>query len=156
VTMQTFDSRRLRPVSSPAMPAGDRVHERRRAAALARHYHDAEGLSIWETSRRLGRAEATVKAYLYDPTKDLRISRSSGRLLVMHGPRTASSYPALSRRHAAFPSTRSVRNDQSSPQIDAPRELPRVAQSGNPYGRVSRHFLLVFGQLSKRDASSSP
>jgi DNA-binding NarL/FixJ family response regulator len=51
------------------MPAGDRVHDRRRAAALARHYRDAEGLSIWEISRRLGRAEATVKAYLYDPTR---------------------------------------------------------------------------------------
>ena len=50
------------------MPAGDRVHERRRAAALARHYRDAEGLSIWEISRRLGRAEATVKAYLHDPS----------------------------------------------------------------------------------------
>jgi hypothetical protein len=50
------------------MPAGDRVHERRRAAALARHYRDADGLSIWEISRRLGRTEATVKAYLYDPT----------------------------------------------------------------------------------------
>ena len=50
------------------MPAGDRVHERHRAAALARHYRDAEGLSIWEISRRLGRAEATVKAYLYDPS----------------------------------------------------------------------------------------
>ena len=49
------------------MPAGDRVHERRRAAALARHYRDAEGLSIREISRRLGRAEATVKVYLYDP-----------------------------------------------------------------------------------------
>ena len=49
------------------MPAGDRVHERRRAAALARHYRDEEGLSIAEVARRLGRAEATVKAYLYDP-----------------------------------------------------------------------------------------
>jgi DNA-directed RNA polymerase specialized sigma24 family protein len=46
------------------MPAADRVPERRRAAALARHYRDAEGLSITEISRRLGRAEATVKAYL--------------------------------------------------------------------------------------------
>ena len=45
-----------------------RVAERRRAAALARHYRDAEGLSIAEIARRLGRAEATVKAYLYDPT----------------------------------------------------------------------------------------
>ena len=52
------------------MPAGDRVRERRKAAALARHYRDEEGLSIAERARRLGRAEATVKAYLYDPTGD--------------------------------------------------------------------------------------
>ena len=49
------------------MPRGDRVRERRRAAALARHYRDAEGLSIREISRRLGRTEATIQAYLYDP-----------------------------------------------------------------------------------------
>ena len=46
----------------------NRVQERRRAAALARHYRDEEGLSIAEIARRLGRAEAPVKAYLYDPT----------------------------------------------------------------------------------------
>jgi DNA-binding NarL/FixJ family response regulator len=45
----------------------DRVTERRRAAQLARHYRDKEGLAIAEIARRLGRAEATVKAYLYDP-----------------------------------------------------------------------------------------
>jgi IS30 family transposase len=48
----------------------DRVAERRRAAQLARHYRDEEGLSIAEIGRRLGRAEATIKAYLYDPTGD--------------------------------------------------------------------------------------
>src|SRR4051794_18760782 len=48
----------------------DRVAERRRAAALARHYRDSEELSIGEIARRLGRAPATVKAYLYDPTGD--------------------------------------------------------------------------------------
>jgi hypothetical protein len=46
----------------------DRVSERRRAAALARHYREEENLAIAEIARRLGRAEATVKAYLYDPT----------------------------------------------------------------------------------------
>jgi hypothetical protein len=52
--------------SGPAT-ALDRVSERRRAAALARHYRDAEQLSVAEIARRLGRAPATVKAYLYDP-----------------------------------------------------------------------------------------
>src|SRR3954467_13673036 len=46
----------------------DRVAERRRAAALARHYRDAEQLSTAEIARRLGRAPATIKAYLYDST----------------------------------------------------------------------------------------
>ena len=46
----------------------DRVSERRRAAQLARHYCDQENLTIAEIAQRLGRAEATVKAYLYDPS----------------------------------------------------------------------------------------
>ncbi len=49
------------------MAIADRVQERRRAAALARHYRDQEGLPIAEIAPRLGRAPATVKAYLYDP-----------------------------------------------------------------------------------------
>src|SRR3954467_4450595 len=54
---------------APVSPADlDRVAERRRAAALARHYRDVEKLSIAEIARRPGRAPATVKAYLYDPT----------------------------------------------------------------------------------------
>jgi hypothetical protein len=50
------------------MDSVDRVQERRRAAALARHYRDQEDLPIAEIARRLGRAKATVKAYLYDPS----------------------------------------------------------------------------------------
>jgi len=46
------------------MVALDRVQERRRAVALARHYRNEEGLSIADIARRLGRAEATVRAYL--------------------------------------------------------------------------------------------
>jgi ADP-ribose pyrophosphatase YjhB (NUDIX family) len=60
-------------IGCPAPPVGlgvlmlDRVTERRRAAQLARHYRDQQGLSIAEIARRLGRAQATIKAYLYDP-----------------------------------------------------------------------------------------
>jgi hypothetical protein len=50
----------------------DRVSERRRAAQLARHYRDQEGLAIAEIGRRLGRAQGTVKAYLYDPVGERR------------------------------------------------------------------------------------
>ena len=46
----------------------DRVVERRRAVALARHYREAEGLSTAQIAERLGRSPATIKAYFYDPT----------------------------------------------------------------------------------------
>ncbi len=49
-------------VLRPAMGQMNRIAERRRAAALARHYRDQERLSIAEIARRLGRAEATIKA----------------------------------------------------------------------------------------------
>jgi AraC-like DNA-binding protein len=55
-------------VSAPALPTYDRVGERRRAVALARHFREAEGLSIAQIADRLGRSPATVKAYFYDPT----------------------------------------------------------------------------------------
>jgi predicted transcriptional regulator len=42
----------------------DRVSERRRATQVPRHYRDQENLTIAGIARRLGRAEATVKAYL--------------------------------------------------------------------------------------------
>jgi hypothetical protein len=46
----------------------DRVVKRHRAVALARHYREAEGLSIVQIADRLGRSPATIKAYFYDPT----------------------------------------------------------------------------------------
>ena len=52
----------------PAASAYDRVAERRRAVALARHFREAEGLSIAQIADRLGRSPATIKAYFYDPT----------------------------------------------------------------------------------------
>jgi hypothetical protein len=57
----------------------NRVAERRRAVALARHYPEFEGLSIRQIADRLARSPATVKAYFYDGlrlAKDLRIQCS--------------------------------------------------------------------------------
>jgi DNA-binding NarL/FixJ family response regulator len=48
--------------------AYDRVIERRRAVALARHFRDAEGLPIAQIAQRLSRSPATIKAYFYDRT----------------------------------------------------------------------------------------
>ena len=63
----------------------DRVAERSRAVTLARHFREAEGLSIAQIATRLGRSPATIKAYFYDPrlslTKDLHIApRASASL----------------------------------------------------------------------------
>jgi hypothetical protein len=54
--------------SNPHSAMADRVVQRRRAVALARHYREAEGLSIVQIADRLGRSPATIKAYFYDPT----------------------------------------------------------------------------------------
>jgi hypothetical protein len=54
--------------STAAASPVDRVAERRRAVARARHYREYEGLSIREIADRPGRSPATVKAYFYDPT----------------------------------------------------------------------------------------
>ena len=43
--------------------AYDRVVERRRAVAFARHFREGEGLSIAQIADRLGRSPATIKAY---------------------------------------------------------------------------------------------
>src|SRR5436309_6249248 len=55
-------------MSSRSSSVRDRVHERRRAVALARHFREAEGLSIAQIADRLERSPATIKAYFYDPT----------------------------------------------------------------------------------------
>src|SRR5436309_10399405 len=55
-------------MSSDRLAAYDRVLERRRAVALARHFREAERLSMSQIADRLGRSPATIKAYFYDPT----------------------------------------------------------------------------------------
>jgi AraC-like DNA-binding protein len=54
--------------STAVTSSTDRVAERRRAVALARHFREHEGLSTRQIADRLGRSPATIKAYFYDPT----------------------------------------------------------------------------------------
>ncbi|MGH2904822.1 MAG: hypothetical protein ACRDK7_14765 [Solirubrobacteraceae bacterium] len=44
-----------------------RVSERQRAVALARHLRESEGLSIVQIAERVGRSPATIRSYFYDP-----------------------------------------------------------------------------------------
>ena len=84
------------------MAAVDRVKERRRAASLARHFRDQEGLSIAEVARRLGRAEATIKAYLYDPS-DANKGLSRKRVAKTGGREVWESLPAAVARGEILP-----------------------------------------------------
>jgi hypothetical protein len=59
VSLERYRQRHGSPRPGPGASTG---------AALARHFRDEEGLSIAEVARHLGRAEATIKAYLYDPS----------------------------------------------------------------------------------------
>jgi hypothetical protein len=54
--------------SAVSLERYDRVVERRRSVAVARHLRDFEELSIAQIAERLGRSPATIKAYFYDPT----------------------------------------------------------------------------------------
>ena len=51
-----------------ASTAYNRVLERRRAVALARHFRDAEGLPVAQIAERLRRSPATIKACFYHPS----------------------------------------------------------------------------------------
>ena len=84
--------------------AYNRVHERRRAVALARHFREAEGLSIAQVAERLGRSPMTVKAYFYDPSEAnkgpswKREAEAGGRELWSHLAATAPRRDVLPRR----------------------------------------------------------
>src|SRR5436305_6056605 len=85
-------------------PAYDRVAERHRAVALARHFREAEGLSIAQIAERIGRSPATIKAYFYDPSDANkapsweREAEPGGRELRSHPPAAASRGDVLPRR----------------------------------------------------------
>ena len=82
----------------------DRVLQHRQAVALARHFREADGLSIAQIAARLGRSPATVKAYFYDPSEANkgpsweREVKAGGRELRSHLPAAAPRGEILPRR----------------------------------------------------------
>ena len=108
---------RMRPLSSRGMSAVDRVLERRKAAALARHYRDEEGLSIAEIARRLGRAPATVKAYLYDPTR--REGEGGQGALRRCVPRLRRLHPAAQRQGRRLRTLQALSSRRDRASVDA-------------------------------------
>jgi hypothetical protein len=100
-------------MASAVSTAYDRVVERRRAVALARHFRDAERLSIVQIADRLGRSPATIKAYFYDPTGERRL---------------APSRPATSACAGAAARTRSRATARGTPTATARACHPRSIQ----------------------------
>jgi hypothetical protein len=91
--------------SDRRLPGYDRVLERRRAVALARHFREAEGLSIGQIADRLGRSPATIKAYFYDPSYANKGHYTSlGATRAVYGRPRAESRPGpqQDRTHAAM------------------------------------------------------
>jgi transcriptional regulator with XRE-family HTH domain len=85
----------------------NRVVERRRAVARARHYREAEGLSTAQIADRLGRSPATIKAYFYDPTGEKARAVKARYQIYMH---YAPSERELEMVNEAFP-TRGTGNE---------------------------------------------
>jgi len=115
----------------------DRVSERRRAAQLARHYRDQEDLTIAEIARRLGRAEATIKAYLYDPSHANKRPTDSPHALTPASARDARRVRRLpGPRVAPGPSTAEL--TPPWPDGTAPRPIPAGARpyAGALHARV--------------------
>jgi hypothetical protein len=77
--------------------------ERALAVRLARHYRDAERLSISEIAGRLGRSPATIREYLYDPGREkARALRERYRGVCRDcGAPTSGSGPTRERRRCA-------------------------------------------------------
>jgi len=108
----------------------DRVLERRRAVALARHFRETEGLSIAQIGERLGHCPATVKASFYGPTGEK--ARCQGALR-RDMPRLRRLHPASQRQGRPY------RYQGSSSRRDRPMLDVGVGARGDGGGRIATH-----------------
>ena len=124
----TGSVRRL--MGNAASAGGDRVAERHRAVALARHYRDFEGMSIRQIADRLGRSPATVKAY-FGTTPPVR---RHGRSRRATSECAVAAAPTPSRATARATPTRIARSANQAQSSDAGRassSLTRCASGWN-------------------------
>jgi hypothetical protein len=104
-------------VSSPSSLVYDRVSERRRAVALARHLREAEGVSITQIADRLGRSKATIKAYFYDPTGEK--ARAVKARYVGGVSRLRRLHPAAQRQGRRLPVLQALPPGRDPAEVDA-------------------------------------
>lgn len=117
-------------MSSNGPAACDRVLDRWRAVALARHFREAEGNSIAQIADRLGRSPAPVKAYFYDPSYACKRPTASPQerqfWALAGGARTSICKRLLGSRcdgtRPALPTPRFVRQQE-------PEAIPAVSRS---------------------------
>ena len=102
----------------------DRLTERRRSVALARHYREYEGLSIREIADRLDRSPPTIKAYFYDPT-----GRRHGR-----------SRPVTKACAVVAARTRSRATARATPTRTARPAIPARSSAAGPASGWSRRW----------------
>ena len=108
--------------------------------ALARYYREQEDLTIAEIARRLGRSEATVKAYFDDPTGEKARAVKARYQGVCHrcGAPTA---PQWQRRRPRLLQRLPPRRDR--PQVDARAGTRSDARMEGPLRRAANLVQLV-------------
>jgi AcrR family transcriptional regulator len=80
-----------------------RVSERRRAVALARHLRESEGLSVAQIAERVGRSPATIRSYFSDPTgsRARRVKQTYRGVCERCGAATSGDGPGRARERCA-------------------------------------------------------
>jgi hypothetical protein len=123
-----------------------RVRERRRAVLLARHYREAQGLSVEQVARRLGRSPATIRSYFYDPTaaKAARVKHGYHGVCARCGAETSGSGPGRDRAICGRC------NGRASAEWDRPRIAAALRSWRERYGRPATSTDLSMSYASAR------
>lgn len=111
-----------------------RVGERERAVALARHYRESEGMSVVQIAERVGRSPATIRSYFYDPkgARARRVKQAYRGVCETCGAATSGDGPGRARARCARC------NGHSTLQWPAQRIEAALREWHARYGRAAK------------------